>query len=146
MKRFTDAEEQQYAAAKEMAEREVRATYESDLLRIREDITHAEKKSEIRALDRELNAIEAKIVDEAKPLTKEYFDYEIPIAVIEDAGITSTGAVSAGNQLPQLLKEYEDYRSACPLWDVSDNTTSYLVDNSGRILRKRGEKEEELTW
>ncbi len=146
MKRFTDAEEQQYAAARKKAEQEVRTTYESDLLRIREDISNAEKKSEIRALERELDAMETRILEEAKPLTKEYFDYEIPIAMIEDAGITSTGAVSAENQLPQLLKEYEDYRSDCPLWKVSDDHTTYAMGEVGRIMRKHNETEEELTW
>lgn len=146
MKRFTEDEEQQYIAAKEKAEQEVRAGYESDLIRIREDLSKTVKKSEKKVLEKEWDAIENKIVEEAKPLVKEYFDYEIPIAMIEDAGITSTGAVSSGNQLPQLLEEYQAYRSACPLWKVSENIITYTVDASGRIMRKRNETEEKLIW
>lgn len=67
-------------------------------------------KALIAGAEKELRDLKKIIVEEAKPLTKEYFDYEIPIAMVEDAGITSIGAVSTGNQLPALQDEYKKYR------------------------------------
>ncbi|MNP69414.1 hypothetical protein D3C76_1655060 [compost metagenome] len=97
----------------------------------------------IREIKKRLAQIERSIVEEAKPLIKEYFDYEIPIAMIEDAGITSTGGVSDNNQLPALLEEYKAYRKTNQLWQENHSSISYTL-NSGDILRVWGEEEEKL--
>ena len=81
-----------------------------------------------------------------KPLTKEYFHYEIPIAMVEDAGITSTGAVSAGNQLPTLQDEYKEYRIAKKLWNEANSVVSYTINSQGRLFRTSDGKEVELKW
>lgn len=121
-KRFTEEEEKQYAKVTKKARDKIRKTYNDELVSIRGEIKileaqldekNAEKaniRAEIKYKNLRLKAIESAIIEEAKPLIKEYFDYKIPIAMIEDAGITSTGAVSQGNQLPQLLEEYQKYR------------------------------------
>ena len=108
--------------------------------------TEKAKKLKVKALIgaylKELSDIEKRIVEEAKPLTKEYFDYEIPIAVVEDAGITSTGAVSAGNQLPQLQEEYSKYKTTHNLW-VEHKTKfdySYSDGSIKRITPHEGEE------
>ncbi len=145
-KRFTEEEEQQYAAAKNRAENEIRQNYEVDIIKIREAIENTEKKSEKRSLMKDLEMIDKKIIEEAKPLVKEYFDYEIPIAMIEDAGITSTGAVSQGNQLPVLQEEYTRYRTENKLWPELDSAISYHINSMGQIVRERNGKEDVLTW
>ncbi|MBQ8699626.1 MAG: N-6 DNA methylase, partial [Schwartzia sp.] len=43
-----------------------------------------------------LEELYKRIEMEAKPVLKKKFDYNIPIAMVEDAGITTTGAVSEG--------------------------------------------------
>ena len=96
--------------------------------------------------EKELKDIEKTIIEEAKPLIKEYFDYEIPIAMVEDAGITTTGAVSSGNQLPTLQEEYKAYRSANKLWKESNSFVSYTINAEGKLFRKSDGKEVELKW
>lgn len=103
-------------------------------------------KALIAAAEKELRDLEKAIIEEAKPLTKEYFDYEIPIAMVEDAGITSTGAVSAGNQLPTLQDEYKEYRIAKKLWNEANSVVSYTINSQGRLFRTSDGKEVELKW
>ena len=103
-------------------------------------------KALIAAAEKELRDLEKAIIEEAKPLTKEYFDYEIPIAMVEDAGITSTGAVSAGNRLPTLQDEYKEYRIAKKLWNEANSVVSYTINSQGRLFRTSDGKEVELKW
>ena len=103
-------------------------------------------KALIAAAEKELRDLEKAIIEEAKPLTKEYFHYEIPIAMVEDAGITSTGAVSAGNQLPTLQDEYKEYRIAKKLWNEANSVVSYTINSQGRLFRTSDGKEVELKW
>lgn len=138
-KRFTEEEELQYSDAETAAEQKVRQKYIGEIQALEERIA-AEKakkrkvKSLIAAAEKELRDLEKTIREEARPLTKEYFDYEIPIAIIEDAGITSTGSISAGNQLPALLAEYEEYRRNTPLWNVSSRPYRYFISES-KVVR-----------
>lgn len=139
-KRFTEEEELQYLGAKTKAEGEIRQKYIDEINALKEkiEIEKAKKlkvKAVIGAYVKELSDIEKRIVEEAKPLTKEYFDYEIPIAVVEDAGITSTGAVSVGNQLPQLQEEYSKYKTTHNLWVEHKTKVGYSYsDGSIKII------------
>ena len=103
-------------------------------------------KAVIAVAEKELKDIEKTVIEEAKPLIKEYFDYEIPIAMVEDAGITTTGAVSGGNQLPTLQDEYKAYRIANELWKASNSFVSYTINADGKLFRKSDGKEVELKW
>ena len=58
-----------------------------------------------KTAEKELKELYKQIDEETKPVVKKKFDYDIPIAKIDDAGITTTGAASEGNQLPQLVDE-----------------------------------------
>jgi len=150
-KRFTEEEELQYLGAKTKAENEVRQKYIGKINALQERII-AEKSKKLKSkavilmAEKELRDLEKDIIEEAKPLTKEYFDYEIPIAMVEDAGITSTGAVSAGNQLPTLQEEYKEYRIAKKLWNESNSVVSYTINSEGRLFRITDGKEVELKW
>lgn len=55
------------------------------------------------------------IEQEIKPIVKRLFDYQIPIAQVQKAGITTTGA-ECENELLELLKEYTPYRKEHDLW------------------------------
>ena len=145
-KRFTEEEELLYLGAKTKAENEIRQKYIEDIVTLKEEIAK-EKIKAVRAVGiKALNDIEKTIVEEAKPLIKEYFDYEIPIAMVEDAGITTTGAVSSGNQLPTLQEEYKAYRTANKLWEESNSFVSYAINADGKLFRKSDGKEVELKW
>jgi type I restriction enzyme M protein len=54
---------------------------------------------------------------EVKEQIKQKFDYQIPIADINKAGINSTGGKEE-NQLPELLKAYTEYRIANNIWEI----------------------------
>jgi len=150
-KRFTEEEELQYLGAKTRAEKEIRQKYAGEIKAIQEKIaTEKAKKLKVKAViaaaEKKLRDIEKCIIEEAKPLTKEYFNYEIPIAMVENAGITSTGSVSAGNQLPTLQDEYKEYRVANKLWYELNSLVSYTMNPEGRIFRISDGKEVELEW
>lgn len=150
-KRFTEEEERQYLVAKTKAEKEVRQKYIGEIKALEEKIAiEKAKKLKVKAVilmaEKELKELEKTIIEEAKPLIKEYFDYEIPIAMVEDAGITTTGAVSSGNQLPTLQEEYNTYRTANKLWEEYNSFVSYTINAEGKIFRKSDGKEVELKW
>lgn len=150
-KRFTEEEENEYAKAKKKAYEETYATHkdESDKLLAEHQMlvnVGKERSKEAKAIRKQLADISALAAEEAKPLVKEYFDYEIPIAMVEDAGITSTGAKSTNNQLPGLKDEYKEYRIKNKLWVESDSAISYAIDFVGKLCRISDGKEVELKW
>lgn len=81
--------------------------------------------------EKELVVLQKLISEEIKPVIKKYFDYDIPIAKIEDAGITTTGAKSEGNQLPTLVEEYREYNKLHSLWISSAIQYSYKPNSTG---------------
>lgn len=145
-KRFTEEEELLYLGAKTKAENEIRQKHIEDIVTLKEEIAKEKIKAVRAAGIKALNDIERTIVEEAKPLIKEYFDYEIPIAMVEDAGITTTGAVSSGNQLPTLQEEYKAYRTANKLWEESNSFVSYAINSAGKLCRISDGEEVELKW
>lgn len=150
-KRFTEEEENEYAKAKKKAYEETYAAYKDEcdkLLAEHQMLVDAgkERSKEAKSIRKQLEDISALAAEEAKPLVKEYFDYEIPIAMVEDAGITSTGAKSAGNQLPGLKDKYKEYRIKNKLWVESDSSVSYAINSVGKLCRISDGKEVELQW
>lgn len=145
-KRFTEEEERQYAECKRKAYLECYEQYkvEADkLLADHQALVDAGKSRSkgAKIIHSRLDAIASAATEDAKPLVKEYFDYEIPVAKIDDAGITSTGAASSGNQLPALEEEYAKYRRAKNLWDESKKSVSYRQGNLGEIIRVENGRE-----
>ena len=91
-----------------------------------------------KTAEKELKELYKQIDEETKPVVKKKFDYDIPIAKIDDAGITTTGAASEGNQLPQLVDEYSDYRIQNNLWPVLNNEIIYAMNTDGKYCRYIG--------
>ncbi len=73
---------------------------------------------------------------EVKAIVKEQFDYEIPIAEIQKAGISTTGA-EIENELIPLAKEFTPYRIANKLWYVPFKAINYRTDEEGNAYRIR---------
>ena len=141
LKRFTEEEEKQYLNIKTRAESEVRKKYLKKIKGLQNKIKiektkKVKEKEVIIELKKEIDEIEKKIVEESKPLIKEYFDYEIPVAIVQDAGITSTGVESQNNQLPDLQRAYTEYRNANKLWNNKDFSVRYSIDSTGSIIKK----------
>lgn len=91
-------------------------------------------RAEVKIKKSELKALEAKIEQETKPFIKQLFDYQIPIAQVEKAGITTTGA-ECENELEELLQEYMPYRKELGLWTSTANHYDYKVENNSLYKR-----------
>ena len=153
-KRFTEEEEKQYAECVSQAQNEKRTEKQSqidELIAEKEKLSDSktrEDKARLKAIQKQIVLIEEQIIEEAKPRVKELFDYEIPIALVNDAGITTTGAVSENNELPKLEKEFAAYNDKVKLWQHHDYSIlyEYNVGSDGSIVRIFNEKEDVLTW
>ena len=129
-KKFTTEEVAQYEQAKAKAYEQVIAKYAEQLDALNTFIADKNNpRSEIKAKKAELKVLEAKIAEEVKPIIKQLFDYQIPIAQVQKAGITTTGA-ECENELKELLKEYAPYRKEHKLWEATAKHYEYRVENN----------------
>ena len=71
---------------------------------------------------------------EIKAKIKTEFDYQIPIAEVEKAGISTTGA-EIENELEPLAKEFTRYRKENMLWQGKFNKVEYEVLDDGSFYR-----------
>lgn len=139
-KKFTENEAEEYNRIYIQASHEVEAKYDEEMTDIdaklakrgKEALSKDEKKS-LRARKKELVAL---IENEIKVLVKERFDYVIPIAEVQKAGISTTGA-KIENELEPLEKEFTEYRKENKLWEKHVKTTKYNVSDDGTMLRTR---------
>ena len=155
LKRFTESEEQEYLTAKMQATTEVEQKYaqrkaklqaildkKADKLppkatneqktkqnRLKDELKQAKKQAK-----NELKQLEIQIEDEIRQAIKTKFDYQIPLAEVEKAGIDSTGA-AIENDLPMLKDEYTQYRQAENIWE--NHTAHYYeyTENNGKLDR-----------
>ena len=129
-KKFTTEEVVQYEQAKAEAYEQVTDKYAEELATLNTFIADKNNpRSEIKAKKAELKVLEAKIAEEVKPIVKQLFDYQIPIAQVQKAGITTTGA-ECENELEELLKEYAPYRKEHKLWEATAKRYEYKVENN----------------
>ena len=139
-KKFTENEAEEYNRIYIQASHEVEAKYDEEMTDIdvklakrgKEALTKDEKKS-LRARKKELTVL---IENEIKALVKERFDYVIPIAEVQKAGISTTGA-KIENELEPLEKEFAEYRKENKLWEKHVRATKYNVSDDGTMLRTR---------
>ena len=129
-KKFTEEEALQYASIKSKATITIEAKYAEEVANIQQKLTKkgkealpAEEKKQLRA---ELKNIEAKKEREIKAIVKEEFNYTIPIAEVEKAGISTTGAVIE-NELEPLAEEFKKYTSENHLWGKLTKSVQYDV-------------------
>ena len=139
-KKFTENEAEEYNRICIQVSHEVEAKYDEEMTDIdaklakrgKEALSKDEKKS-LRARKKELVAL---IENEIKVLVKERFDYVIPIAEVQKAGISTTGA-KIENELEPLEKEFTEYRKENKLWEKHVKATKYNVSDDGTMLRTR---------
>lgn len=139
-KKFTENEAEEYNRIYIQASHEVEAKYDEEMTDInaklakrgKEALTKDEKKS-LRSRKKELTVL---IENEIKVLVKERFDYVIPIAEVQKAGISTTGA-KIENELEPLEKEFTEYRKENKLWEKHVKATKYNVSDDGTMLRTR---------
>lgn len=139
-KKFTTGERKQYDEIVEQVNKELHNKYAKQISECNAVIENKDsKKADIRAKKLELRIIEANIEQEMKPIIKERFDYQIPIAQVEKAGITTMGA-ECDNELKGLLKEYTPYRKKNKLWQSLVMDYEYKGDGD-KLLRKINDKD-----
>ncbi|EKY13754.1 N-6 DNA methylase [Capnocytophaga sp. oral taxon 326] len=129
-KKFTEEEALQYASIKSKATITIEAKYAEEVANIQQKLAKkgkealpAEEKKQLKA---ELKNIEAKKEREIKAIVKEEFNYTIPIAEVEKAGISTTGA-RIDNELDPLAKEFKKYTSENHLWEKLTESVQYDV-------------------
>ncbi|UZD39639.1 N-6 DNA methylase [Capnocytophaga ochracea] len=129
-KKFTEEEALQYASIKSKATITIEAKYAEEVANIQQKLTKkgkealpAEEKKQLRA---ELKNIETKKEREIKAIVKEEFNYTIPIAEVEKAGISTTGA-RIENELDPLAKEFKKYTFDNHLWEKLTESVQYDV-------------------
>lgn len=126
-KKFTEEEEQQYNEIKNKAIKEVDGKYASQVVEANE-LTAKEKKAKLKEIDEQKQK-------EIKSLIKEHFNYEIPIANVEKAGIDTLGR-ECDNQLTDVLDEFNEYRSTHKMWDNPAKIAFEYSFNKQELERK----------
>lgn len=139
-KKFTEEEASEYENIRAEATNNVDLKYSKELAIIEEQLSIRGKNALTKERKKELKAKKKKIIEqkfaEIKEIVKEKFDYEIPIAEVQKAGISSTGA-EIDNELKPLAEEFTPYRKEKNLWDVPVKETQYNCSEDGNIFRFR---------
>ena len=139
-KKFTAEEVTQYEQANAKAYEQVVGKYAEHIAELTTFIEDKKNpRSEIKVKKAELKVLETQIAEEVKPIVKQLFDYQIPIAQVQKAGITTTGA-ECENELEELLKEYTPYRKEHKLWETNAKRYEYKVDDN-HLYRKSNDSE-----
>ena len=137
-RKFTEEEATLYATITDDARAEAVAPYLSELedidLKLATRGKDAVSKEDKKRLKIRRKDIETIIETETKKLVKERFDYQIPIAEVQRAGISTTGAPIENELLP-LETEYTEYRKEHSLWMQKAKQITYTLDKNGNIVR-----------
>jgi len=137
-KKFTESEALQYKEICEKAEQTVKQKYQEVIMPILTKLSlkgkAAPDSEEKKKLKAELKQLEEKMAGEIKTIIKKEFDYEIPIAEVEKAGISTTGS-EIENELIPLKEEYNAYRSQHNLWDNKFELITYEIADDNQIYR-----------
>ena len=129
-KKFTAEEATQYDQANAKAYEQVTTKYAEQIAELTSFIENKKSpRSEIKVKKAKLKVLETQIAEEVKPIVKQLFDYQIPIAQVQKAGITTTGA-ECENELEELLKEYTPYRKEQKLWEANAKRYEYKVEDN----------------
>ena len=138
-KKFTEEEAKEYEIIKNKATETINAKYKEQLEKIEKQLVKKGKEAlnadEKRKLRKEKKDLESQMELEIKAKVKEKFNYEIPIAEVEKAGISTTGA-KIENELLPLEKEFKVYKEKNRLWESEKLEFEYKLedDNIIRVL------------
>lgn len=138
-KKFTDEESKQWQDFTEQAKKDITAKYAKQVDPINETLKKKAKENgapsaaEKKELRKQLKILNEKIADEIKAQVKQKFDYQIPIAEVEKAGISTTGA-KIDNELEPLAEEFKAYRKDNALWDEKACQYDYRLEDD-ELLR-----------
>ena len=138
-KKFTNEEAQQWQDFTKQAKKDITAKYADQVDPINATLKKKAKEAgapsaaEKKDLRKKLKELNDKIAEEIKAQVKQKFDYQIPIAEVEKAGISTTGA-KIENELEPLAIEFETYRKDNALWDEKSSQYDYILKDN-ELLR-----------
>jgi type I restriction enzyme M protein len=131
-KKFTEEETKQYNSIVKKVQKQVIDSYKVLIQPIEEKLAlrgkEAPSADDKKLLKAELKQLEEKIANEIKLKVKEAFNYQIPIAEVEKAGISTTGSVIE-NELEPLAIEFKNYREQNQLWSNAIKEIQYPIEN-----------------
>ena len=137
-KKFTEEEMKQWDSIMATSLKVIKKEYFPQIKAIKDKL---ELKGEIairadekKALSAELKAIDEKIAIELRARIKKEFYYQIPIATVEKAGISTTGA-QIENELTPLSMEFRNYRLKNQLWHNKFRRVTYEILEDEMIYR-----------
>jgi type I restriction enzyme M protein len=137
-KKFTEDEAKEWKRIAQNAKNEINTKYSPQIRPIEEKLAlrgkEAPSNDEKKELRKQLKEIQEKIESEIKARIKKDFDYQIPIAEVEKAGISTTGA-EIENELIPLSKEFTEYRKQNKLWENKFDAIKYEVMEDGKMFR-----------
>ncbi len=137
-KKFTENEENNYKEIKEKAKEEVEKKYslEKEMINKKMNLkgNEAISSEEKKELKKRLKEIDEQIENEIKIEIKNNFNYQIPIAEVEKAGISTTGA-EIENELKPLVEEFKVFRKTAKIWDKKINSISYTITEDEKLYR-----------
>jgi type I restriction enzyme M protein len=137
-KKFTEDEAKEWKRIAQIAKNEINAKYSPQIKQIEGKLAlrgkEAPSNDEKKELKKQLKEIQEKIESEIKAMIKKDFDYQIPIAEVEKAGISTTGA-EIENELIPLSKEFTEYRRQNQLWENKFDAIKYEVMDDGKMFR-----------
>lgn len=137
-KKFTEEEVEKWKSVSAKAEKDITKKYEPKtkpiLVKLELKGKEAPSNEEKKKLRTELKQIENAILFEIKAQIKKEFNYQIPIAEVEKAGISSTGS-QIENELEPLAKEFKTYRKKNKLWTTYIKEINYQIadEEIGRV-------------
>jgi type I restriction enzyme M protein len=133
LKKFTQEESSQWEMIAAEAHQNINEKYEPQVKLILQKLESKDEGAQTtiqkKHLKFELKKIEETIAQEIKNQIKKNFNYNIPIAEVEKAGISSTGSVIE-NELEPLAKEFKKIREVNKLWQSIDKYFSYEIRNN----------------
>lgn len=134
-KKFTTKEVETWNEIAQKAEKDIWEEYAEQINELEEKFNDKTKTvSDKKAIKVEIKLLGEKIATEIKARIKKDFDYEIPIAEVEKAGISSTGA-EIENELKPLADEFRSYASDKKLWKNKFEVVSYDITSDNHIYR-----------
>jgi len=133
-KKFTEEEKANYKTIKNKATAFILDRYREQFNVFSQQEVEATTKAEKMIIREKRKKLDIQILEEIKNEVKKGFDYEIPIAEVQKAGISSTGA-EIENELKPLAQEYIKYAKATRLWKNKFEAVTYNITSNNQIFR-----------
>ncbi|OWP83934.1 N-6 DNA methylase [Flavobacterium davisii] len=137
-KKFTLEEQKQYNHIVKTEKTTEASLYKTESEKIIKTYPEKPTTEEKKTLKEKLKQLEAQLENKTKQKIKERFDYQIPIAEVEKAGISTTGAVIE-NELEPLEEEFTAYRKSNKLWENVLEEVKYEIINEDIFRMVAGE-------